>query len=158
MIGRLLLIIWLLSITLLIYFIYPVVWPKRNPVTGLNKLVIVKKYDGFAIIQNGYIGNISDSIEYHKSEIILHNNSGVKLSGLEAKSERFFITGYPEDIKTINNINYPVFAVNTWKPLSYVTVKETGVMEFFYIINNVVLIALSVLFLFKTASTEIPKF
>ncbi len=158
MIGRLLLIIWLLSITLLIYFIYPVVWPKRNPETGLNKLVIVKKYDGFAIIQNGYIGNISDSIEYHKSEIILHNNSGVKLSGLEAKSERFFITGYPEDIKTINNINYPVFAVNTWKPLSYVTVKVTGVIEFFYIINNVVLIALSVLFLFRTASTEIPKF
>lgn len=158
MIGRLLLIIWLLSITLLIYFIYPVVWPKRNPETGRNKLVIVKKYDGFAIIQNGYIGNISDSIEYHKSEIILHNNSGVKLSGLEAKSERFFITGYPEDIKTINNINYPVFAVNTWKPLSYVTVKVTGVIEFFYIINNVVLIALSVLFLFRTASTEIPKF
>lgn len=158
MIGRLLLIIWLLSITLLIYFIYPVVWPKRNPATGLNKLVIVKKYDGFAIIQNGYIGNISDSIEYHKSEIILHNNSGVKLSGLEAKSERFFITGFPVDIKTIKNVNYREFAVDTWKPLSYVAKKEDEGNGILYRFNNFVLITLSILFFLKSATIKIPKF
>ncbi len=158
MIGRLLLIIWLVSFVVLIYFIYPVVWPKRNPDTGLNKLVVIKNYNGFATIQSGYVGDIPNSLVYDKSKIILQNISGFRLSGLESKSERFFITGYPVDIKTIKKVNYREFAVKTWEPLSYVAKKENEGNKFFYTFNNFVLIMLSILFIFKSATTKVPKF
>ena len=158
MIGRLLLIIWLLSIALMIYYIYPVVWPKRNPATGLNKLVVIKNYNGFATIQSGFMGDIPSSLEYDKSKIILQNISGHRLSGLESKSERFFITGFLVDIKTIKNVNYREFAVDTWKPLSYVAKKEDEGNGILYRFNNFVLITLSILFFLKSATIKIPKF